>query len=126
MDGYKFDFNFVKAGAPIVTLSPLGMGFNPLARSLLGFPEFVKIGFDKQRCAIGIKKGSKSEDADSFEFEKKEKNGWVRLGCKDFTKYLSSISGLDFITRAKQFVARYDEENEILVVEVKKENLNKK
>ena len=89
MNGYNFDFNFIKSGAPVVTLSALGIAFNQPSRSLLGFPEAISIGFDKDKLAIGIRAVSKEDNEDSFEFEKKAKNGWVRLGCKEFSKYLS-------------------------------------
>ena len=102
MSDYKFNFEFVNAGAPIVTLSSLGIAFNPLSRSLLGFPEAINIGFDEDKVTIGIQVHNPATNIKFYEFEKKEKSGWVRIGCKDFSRYLANISGINFIDKAKQ------------------------
>ena len=44
-------------------------------------------------------------------------------GAKDFVKYLSKASGIDFLTKAKQFVAEYDPETETLIVVVDEQHL---
>lgn len=125
MSGYNFNFEFVNAGAPIVTLSSLGMAFNPLSRSLLGYPEAINIGFDEEKVTIGIQVHDPNTSIKFYEFEKKEKNGWVRIGCKDFSRYLANVSGIDFLEKAKQFIASYDKEKKMLIVIVDKEHLNK-
>ena len=125
MKEYSFDFSFIKSGAPIVTLNSLGIAFNSLARSMLGYPQFIDIGFDAANCAIGIK-GSEALSESNFKFESKEKNGWVRVSCKDFVNYLSVLSGIDFISKARQFIATYDDEKEMLIVVVDKEHLKDK
>lgn len=126
MGNYNFDFEFVKAGAPIVTLSSLGIAFNPLSRSLLGYPESINIGFDEERLTIGIQAHDPDSNVKKYEFEKKEKNGWVRIGCRDFTKYLAVISGIDFISKAKQFIATYDNDHRILIVPVDEDHIKDK
>lgn len=45
------------------------------------------------------------------------KNGWVRIGCKEFIKYLSSLTGLEF-SPAIRYIAQYDEQEEILYISV--------
>ena len=125
MSEYNFNYEFVSAGAPIVTLSSLGIAFNPISRSLLGYPESINIGFDEEKITIGIRAHNPSMSIKYYEFEKKEKNGWVRIGCKDFSRYLAHISGIDFLEKAKQFIATYDKKNEMLIVIVDEEHLNK-
>lgn len=126
MSSFNFDFSFVKAGAPIVTLSSLGIAFNPLSRSLLGKPAEINIGFDEDQLTIGVQAHNPSSDLQSYEFEKREKNGWVRIGCKDFSKYLSLKSNIDFISKAKQFLATYDNETKRLIVIVNGDHLKEK
>ena len=127
MNSYNFDFNFIKSGgAPIVTLSSLGIAFNPVSRSMLNKPKFIEIGFDEKNCTIGIKPSSNENSSNSFRFEDKQKNGWVRIACKDFVNYLAVLSGIDFITKAKQFIATYDSDKQILIVVVDKEHLKDK
>ena len=125
MGNFDFNFEFVSSGAPIVTLSSLGIAFNPLSRSLLGYPEKINIGFDEKQLAIGIKAHDSSTQIKAYDFEKKAKNGWIRIGCKDFTRYLADLSGIDFISKAKQFIANFDKEQNCLVVIVDEEHLKK-
>lgn len=125
MGNYSFDFNFVKAGAPIVTLSSLGIAFNRLSRSLLGFPDRINVGYDESAHAIGVKAHDGNPNLANYEFEGRAKNDWIRIGCKDFIKYLSTTTNIDFVTRAKQFLAEYDEDTKMLVVIVDEEHMKK-
>lgn len=112
---FKFDWNYVSTGAPYVTISELGLAFNSPAISLLGNPENVVVGFDENQMAIGIKDAKSITNAKSYKFFSRVRTGWVRIGCKDFVKYLSAISGISF-SPAKKFVARYDKEKQILYI----------
>ena len=123
MSGFNFDFNFVKAGAPIVTLSTLGIAFNALSRSMLGNPGRINIGYDENAHAIGIQPHEEGSKLPNFEFETREKNGWVRIGCKDFIAYISIQTGIDFREKTRQFVADYNKEEGKLVVIVDEEHM---
>lgn len=125
MSDYSFNFDFVSAGAPIVTLSAFGIAFNALSRSSLGYPEKINIGFDENKMTLGIQEHQPDTNIKYYEFEKKEKNGWVRIGCRDFAKYLAKTSGINFITGAKQFLATYDEDRRMLIVHIDAEHLKK-
>ena len=57
----------------------------------------------------------------SFEFAGRVKNGWVRIGCKDFIKYLSALTDIRF-SPAKKYVAKHDAKNQVLYVEVNGES----
>lgn len=112
---FNFDWNYVSAGAPYVTVSELGLAFNSPAISLLGNPEDVVVGFDENQMVIGVKDAKNMNDAKSYKFVSRVRAGWVRIGCKDFVKYLSVISGIKF-SPAKRFVARYDKDEQILYI----------
>lgn len=112
---FNFDWNYVSAGAPYVTVSELGLAFNSPAISLLGNPEDVVVGFDENQMVIGVKDAKNMNDAKSYKFVSRVRAGWVRIGCKDFVKYLSVISGIKF-SPAKKFVARYDKDEQILYI----------
>ena len=105
------------AGAPYITISELALGFNAPSISLLGNPEEVIIGFDDQTMTIGVKKYDGNENVKSYKFYSRMKNGWVRIGCKEFIKYLSSLTGLEF-SPAIRYIAKYDEQEEILYISV--------
>lgn len=118
MSGYNFDFNFVRGGAPIVTFSSIGLAFNAGARSLLGYPKQVDIGYDERAKALAIRPHEEQSEAPAYDFEIREKNGWIRISMRDFMKFLSLRSGIDFLSKAVQFIPEFDEEAGMLIVPV--------
>ena len=120
---YNFDFSYLKNGSPIVTLSAFGIAFNKGAIESLGSPEQVIIGFDSDACAIGVRARGEDTTSPVYDFARRIKNDWIRIGAKDFAKYLSRVSGIDFLTKAKQFLAEYDTETETLVIVVDEQHL---
>ena len=120
---YNFDFSYLKNGAPIVTLSSFGIAFNKGAIESLGVPDQVIIGYDQEQHAIGVRARGDNTDSPYFDFAPRIKNDWIRIGAKDFIKYLSRVSKIDFLTKAKQFVADFDEETQTLIVVVDEAHL---
>lgn len=120
---YNFDFSYLNNGCPIVTLSSFGIAFNKGAIESLGAPEQVIIGFDQNARAIGIRARGEDVTSPAYEFAHRVKNGWIRIGAKDFVKYLSKVSGIDFLTKAKQFIAEYDPETQTLIVIIDEDHL---
>ena len=120
---YNFDFSYLKNGNPIVTLSSFGISFNKGAIEALGSPEQVIIGFDSDACAIGVRARGEDNTSPYYDFSKRIKNDWIRIGAKDFMKYLSKISGIDFLSKSKQFNAEYDSETKTLVIVVDENHL---
>lgn len=114
---FNFDWNYISSGAPYVTVSELGLAFNHPAISKLGSPEKVILGFDETNKVIGIKAYKDNMNVKSYEFAGRIRNNWIRIGCKDFVKYLSSITNLNF-SPAKKYLAEYDKEDEVLFITV--------
>ena len=114
---FNFDWNCVAAGAPYITISELALGFNLPSISLLGNLEEVVVGFDEKTMTIGVKQYDGTENAKPYKFYSRMKNGWVRIGCKDFVKYLSTLTGLKF-SPAIRYVAKFDTEDKILYISV--------
>ena len=102
---FNFDFSYLKNGAPIVTLSSFGIAFNKGAIESLGGPDQVIIGFDQEHRAIGVRARGGDTTSPYYDFASRIKNDWVRIGAKDFTKYLSRISGIDFLTKHPSLAA---------------------
>lgn len=123
MADYHFDFSFIKSGPPVVTLSATGIAFNAGSRALLGYPERIDIGYDSQAKAIGIRAHIQADEADSFEFEGRQKDGWVRINAKEFSRYLEQQTGIKFREKAKQFLPEFDEDSKILIVVLDEEHL---
>lgn len=120
---YNFDFSYLKNGSPVVTLSSFGIAFNKGAIESLGTPDQVIIGFDSEACAIGVRARGEDTTSPSYEFARRIKNDWIRIGAKDFVKHLAKVSGIDFLTKSKQFVAEYDQDTETLIVVVDEKHL---
>lgn len=110
---FDFDWNYVSAGAPYVTVSELGLAFNTLSINLLGIPEEVVVGFDETNLTIGVKDARDMKNVKSYRFRDRIRNGWIRIGCKEFVKNLSSISGISF-SPAIKYIARYDRDERLL------------
>lgn len=119
---FNFDWNYVSAGAPYVTVSELGLAFNGPAISMLKRPEEVVIGFDEANLTIGVKDAVGMENVKPYKFYGRVNNGWIRIGCKDFVKYLSAISGMKF-SPAKKYVAQMDQEQQILYITINSEEV---
>ena len=115
--GYSFNWSIVSAGAPYVTISMLGIAFNSVSIEKLGKPEKVMIGFDENALVLGIRPYHDESGIKGYEFANREKNGWVRIGCRDFIKYLASLTGTDF-SKAHIYVAEFDKESKCLVVKL--------
>lgn len=121
---YCFNFSYLKNGAPSVTLSSLGIAFNRGAVDMLGAPEQIIVGYDEKAHAIGVRaRDSEIADAPYFDFAPRVKNDWVRIGAKDFMKYLSKVTEIDFITKAKQFIPEFDEDSQTLVIVVDEQHV---
>ncbi len=121
---FSFDFTYLKNGSPIVTLSSLGLAFNKGAIDMLGAPDEVVVGYDEKRRAIGIRQATNETSViPRYKFADRVKNDWIRIGAKDFAKYLARISGIDFLTKAKQFVPIFDEDTKTLIVIVDEAHL---
>ena len=125
--GFEFDWNCVKSGAPTITISPYGIVFNSTSISMLGEPEEILIGFDRKKLCIGIKPYEGEEGANPYAFARKNKNNnnWIRIGAKEFIRYISKLTGTDYEHVSKKYNANFDEEKRILYVELIKEQGNK-
>lgn len=115
---FNFDWNYVSSGAPYVTISEFGLSFNAPAVSLLNNPEQVLVGFDNSAMTIGVKKYQGETNVRPYMFYSRMKQGWVRIGCKDFVRYLSSLTDISFAP-AKKYLAKFDIQEKILYVSIK-------
>jgi len=114
---YNFNWNAVSGGAPYVTISTIALAFNIVSIEKLGSPERVIVGFDEKQCVIGVKPYFDEPNVKPYDFAPRVKNGWVRLGCKDFIKYLGALAGESFIP-SKKYLAKYDDKENVLTVHI--------
>lgn len=86
-------------------------------------PDQVIIGYDPEQQAIGVRARGDDTDSPCYDFAPRIKNDWIRIGAKDFMKHLSRISKIDFLSKAKQFIAEFDEETQTLVIVIDEDHL---
>ncbi|MGI6684900.1 MAG: hypothetical protein ACOX47_05355 [Bacillota bacterium] len=115
---YNFMWSTPTSGAPIVSFASYGITFNSSVIEILNRPEKIMVGFDAKNKVVGIKP-TDSSNIKGFPFAERERNGYVRIGNKDFIKYISAKLQIDF-QKAVRFVAEWDEENKILIVDLSK------
>lgn len=114
---FNFDWNYIASGAPYITISEFGLAFNSPAISMLGNPKKVIMGFDLENMTIGIKEYENEADIKAYDFSERVRNGWIRIGCKDFVKNLANLSGLSF-SPAIKYLAQYDSEERVLYITI--------
>lgn len=61
---------------------------------------------------------SEEENEKCFPFTERERNGYVRIGIKDFVKYISNRTGLDF-KNSTRYIGVWDEEQKLLTINLK-------
>lgn len=123
MNNYHFDYSFLKHGIPVVTISSWGIGFNKGIIDFLGCPKEIMIGYDEANKAIGITIWNGDQSTPHYTFASREKSGWVRIGARDFTRYLSSATGINFQEGAKQFTPILDKENHMIIVIIDEDHI---
>ncbi|WP_288274456.1 hypothetical protein [uncultured Acidaminococcus sp.] len=105
---YSFDWNYIASGTPYVSVSKLGISMNGAVIKQLQESEKIMIGFDEKARVIGIRPYRGENGIPSYEFKNKIRKNWIRIGCKDFVKNLSHITGINF-DKAKKFLTSFDE-----------------
>jgi len=113
---YNFDWEYVKSGSPYVTISSFGIAFNGLSIKQLGSPNYIIVGFDENKLAIGVK-GVELKDNEKTTYDfiaRKNKDGWIRIGCKEFIQRLEKLTNEDF-SSAKRFYTRKISDNFIVI-----------
>ena len=115
--GFNFNWSAVSGGAPYVTLSSLGIAFNSVSIDKLGNPEKIMVGFDEGQRVIGVRAYAGEPGIKPYEFADRVNNGWIRIGCRDFIKYLQSLSGISF-SPAKKYIAKLDIIEGVLLIDV--------
>lgn len=114
---YNFIWSTPSAGAPIVSIASYGITFNNAVIEILKRPDRIMIGYDDDNKIIGIKPLYEDDELNSrsFTFMERERNGYVRIGNKDFIKYLSNKTRVDY-SKAVRYFGDWDEKEEILIV----------
>jgi len=80
----------------------------------MGRHDRIKLGYDEDNRVIGILPATPA-DEQSYPFSSRERKGYIRISNKDFIKYVSSRSGIDFTT-TKRYMLDYDKSEQLAIV----------
>ena len=121
MSKYNFNFGIDKSGIAKISVSKAGIAFSRECIEYLGQPEKVNIGIDKTNGLLGVRKASNDPSIKAYDFVTNEKKkNWLRINSKTLLSEIAKIAKITLSTESIPFTATYDEEEEVLVVELKK------
>jgi len=119
--GYDFIWSSPSSGAPIVSIATYGITFNSAAIQLIGNPKKIMMGYDVNKKIIGIKpiNDETKKNPHAFTFAERERKGMIRIGNKDFVKYVSRKADID-ISTSNRYAADWDSKGELMIVDLTK------
>jgi len=110
----------------IVTIAHYGITFNYGAVEHLKKYKKILLGCDAENKIL-VFKPIKSEIEQGYEmFKKNQKTKNIRIGCKEFAKYIDSKFQLDLENQSIKFYIDIDEESEQMIVDLTKPIQSKK
>lgn len=115
---YEIEWYNPKLGTPTVSLAEYGLVFNKAATEALRNPGKIRLGFDKKNLLIAVVPTDK-DDPTGLKFLGKERRGFTRINSKDFIRFIIRYIPDFKIGKAVRFLARFDEEEGILIVDLK-------
>jgi len=119
---YNFNWNIIRAGRPKITLSKQSVMFNGAVISILGNPERIIIGYDCEKCIIGLKDYGGEQGVPTFSMKTKRRisqSGWAKIGCQKFAATIERTTGIR-LNHARTFRAEYDKKNKVVFAKIEK------
>lgn len=118
MTNYSFNFNIDTTGMVKVSIMRLGLIFNSETIKALGSPKKINIGLDSKNKVLGIKASEGIPDIKDYDFVKKGDEKWIRVNSKQLVQAIEDAIKCKFDNTAKPFTAKFDEELQMLIVEL--------
>ena len=109
--------------SPTVSIASYGLIFSNGAIEVLNSPKYILLGFSKEESILYIKPtDAKTETAIEFYSKFDTRSNYIRINDKNFVKFLESqlADEWKFTNRVIKFDAKWDEENELLLVKIDK------
>lgn len=118
----KYNFMWTSpngGGVPQVTIADYGISFNMGAIKQMNEPLKIRIGYDTKQKVVGIQAiyDESSATTDAFDFMSKLRQNSIRIGNKDFIKYIGMTSGIDF-SSAKKYIGNWIDEDSLLIIDL--------
>jgi hypothetical protein len=113
-----FEWFDPEIGMPMVSIADYGITFSKSAVKILDRPEYVALGFDKENKRVVVKEVGE-DFKNKIPFIDKERNGYVRINNRDFVRFVMKyLPEVNFTSKATRFLTYYDDEEDILVIEM--------
>ena len=119
MANYTFNFNIDTTGMIRVSIMRLGIIFNAETIKALGSPKKINIGLDVKNKVLGIQAAQNNPEIKEYDFVKGDEK-WIRVNCKPIIKAIEDATKQKFDNVAKPFTAKFDQELNMLIVELAK------
>lgn len=117
---YNFDFNIDKSGIAKIAISTAGIAFSKESIDLLGRPERVNIGIDKKQGVLAVRKAIDDVSVKSYPFvTANKKSAWLRINSKPLLEEIRNITKVTYTTKSISYVANYNSECDMLLVNLK-------
>lgn len=121
MSKYNFNFGIDTNGIAKISVSKAGIAFSKECIEYLGQPEKVNIGTDKSSGLLGVRVAVNDASIKAYEFVTNDKKkNWLRINSKALLSEIAKIAKITLTAESIPFPATYDEEEKILVVELKR------
>ena len=120
MSKYELNYNVDKNGIAKIAVSSVGIAFSKESIELLGKPKRVNIGINRKTGILGVRTAVVDMNIKSYPFVTNEKKtNWLRINSKPLLQEIQLITKMTFTTKAVPFSAVYDEEEKMLIVNLK-------
>lgn len=118
---YNLDFGICNNGFS-VGVSDVGIAFREMTIKALGYPERVNIGINKENGIIGVKVAREPDKfIKSYAFcNNRSKKSWLRITSRPIVRAIEEITGITYGGKSIYYVAYYDNEEKMLIVNLKK------
>ena len=118
MVNYSFNFNIDTTGMIKVSIMRLGLIFNAETIKVLGSPKKINIGLDVKNKILGIKAAENNPDIKEYDFVKKGDEKWIRVNSTQIVHAIEDVMKIKFDNTAKSFTAKFNNELNMLIVEL--------
>lgn len=120
MSKYELNFNLDKNGIAKISVSSVGIAFSKESIELLKYPTKINIGINRKSGILGVRSAVPDASIKSYPFVTNEKKtAWIRINSKALINEIQVITKMTFTTKAVPFIASFDDEEQMLIVDLR-------
>lgn len=118
----KYNLDFGSNSGFSIGVSDVGIAFRNMTIKALGYPEKVNIGINKENGIIGVKAAREPDKfIKSYAFcNNKRRKSWLKTVSRPIVREIEKITGITYDYKSVCYAAYYDNEEKMLIVNLKK------